>query len=205
MLAANNPARLAHLEPYLFDAVGPHFQATGQLAPEDFWLTLIWKANRAKNHERRRFEKLGECKFEEAVGRIAVALTEAGGLEERLRILMVKWGMKLPTASAVLTVLYPESFTVYDVRVCKQLGRFEEIAKDDFSEGLWGEYRKFVAAVELAAPSGLTLRQKDHYLWGLSLRDQVEADLKAPVPALKPRKKSQKNEGEAAVVSSIEP
>lgn len=197
MLAANNPARLAHLEPYLFDEVGPHFRNTGQLAPEDFWLTLIWKANRAKNHERRRFEKLGECSFEEAVDRIAVALTEAGSVDERLRILMENWGMKLPTASAVLTVLYPENFTVYDIRVCKQLGQFGEIAKDDFSEGLWDEYRKFVAAVELAAPSHLTLREKDHYLWGLSLRDQVEADLKAPVPALKPRKRSQMNEPKA--------
>lgn len=190
MLAAERPARLAHLEPYLFGEVGPHFRATGIIAPEDFWLILIWKANRAKNHERRRFEKRGNCGFGEAVDRIAAALTEAKGLNERLGVLMKTWGMKLPTASAILTVLYPESFTVYDIRVCKQLGRFEEIAKRNFSETLWDDYRRFVAAVELAAPLNLTLREKDHYLWGLSLRDEVEADLKAPAPALKPRKAS---------------
>ena len=34
---------------------------------------------------------------------------------------MRDWKLRLPTASAVLTVLYPEDFTVYDQRVCKML------------------------------------------------------------------------------------
>lgn len=74
MLAANEPARLAHLEPYLINEVGKHFRETGKLAAEDFWLILIWKANRAKNNERRRFEKLGKCTFEKVVETIACDL-----------------------------------------------------------------------------------------------------------------------------------
>lgn len=188
MLATKDPARLAHLEPYLLDVVGAHFRVTGQLALEDFWLILIWKANRAKNNARRRFEQVGKCTFEQAVSRIALALSAAQTRDARLRVLMRDWGMKLPTASAVLTVLYPESFTVYDIRVCDQLGGFHELATRRFSSRLWNEYQKFVAAVESAAPPHLTLRQKDHHLWGLSLMEQVSAELTAPVPARNPRR-----------------
>jgi hypothetical protein len=36
-------------------------------------------------------------------------------------ILMRDWGLRLPMASAILTVLFPEEFTVYDQRVCGSL------------------------------------------------------------------------------------
>ena len=41
---------------------------------------------------------------------------------------MTKWAFRLPTASAILTVLYPDVFTVYDRRVCKVLGAFDQLA-----------------------------------------------------------------------------
>lgn len=188
MLAAKDPARLAHLEPYLLDVVGAHFRDTGQLSPEDFWLILIWKANRAKNNARRRFEQVGDCTFEQAVAHIALALSAAQTPDAQLRVLMRDWGMKLPTASAVLTILFPENFTVYDIRVCNQLGGYHELATRRFSRGLWVEYQKFVEAVRSAAPANLTLRQKDHHLWGLSLMQQVRSELDAPVPARNPQR-----------------
>ena len=187
MLAANEPARLAHLEPYLIDEVGRHFRETGELAAEDFWLILIWKANRAKNNERRRFEKLGECTFEEAVTRIARALFEARSPKDRLGILMRGWKMKLATASAVSTILYPEDFTVYDVRVCDQLGSFHTLKDRRFTGRLWADYQHFVEAVINATPAHLNLRQKDHFLWGQSLRDDVRAELRAPAPQRNPQ------------------
>ena len=36
----------------------------------------------------------------------------------RMRILIEDWAFRLPMASSILTVLYPNSYTVYDVRVC---------------------------------------------------------------------------------------
>lgn len=188
MLSANEPARLAHLEPYLINEVGKHFRETGQLAVEDFWLILIWKANRAKNNERRRFEKLGDCTFEKAVEQIASNLYAAQSSEKRLGVLMRDWKMKLPTASAVLTILYPDSFTVYDIRVCDQLQDFHKLAARRFSTALSEDYQRFVAAVTEATPTHLTLRQKDHHLWGLSLMEDVRTDLRAPAPARNPPK-----------------
>lgn len=185
MLASEEPERLAHLEPYLLDVVGPHFRRTGELSPEDFWLILIWKANRAKNHQRRRLEAEGARTFSEAVTAIAKQLHGANTAEARLGLLMTTWGMRLPTASAVLTVLYPEEFTVYDIRVCDQLGDFHALVHRPSSAKLWGKYCRFRQAVETATPTNLTLRQKDHHLWGKSLMEQVRSDLAAPVPAAK--------------------
>ncbi len=187
MLAAEEPALLAHLEKYLSDRVGPHFRGTGKIAPEDFWLILIWKANRAKNNERRRFEAIGGCSFAVAIERIATALWAAKSPEARLRVLMAEWGMRLPTASAVLTILYPDHFTVYDIRVCNELGAFHQLGSRQFSERLFEEYLRFVAAVEAAVPSCPTLRGKDHHLWGRSLMRQVKADLSVGAPARNPR------------------
>ena len=161
MLARDEPASLAHLEPYLMEAVGPHFRRTGQLSPEDFWLILIWKANRAKNNERRRFEAIGKRTFAEAVCEVAGALHQSSSSQDRLKFLMASWQMKLPTASAVLTILYPDDFTVYDIRVCNQLGAFRALAGRSSSADLWDEYVKFVDAVRAGTPANLTLRQKD--------------------------------------------
>jgi hypothetical protein len=182
MLASEEPERLAHLEPYLLDVVGAHFRRTGELSPEDFWLILVWKANRAKNHQRRRLERNGGT-YREAVAAIARQLRGANAAPERLGTLMTTWGMRLPTASAVLTVLYPEEFTVYDIRVCDQLGDFHALVHRPFSAKLWADFCLFKEAVQRATPKKLTLRQKDHYLWGKSLMEQVRADLAAPVPA----------------------
>jgi hypothetical protein len=59
--------------------------------------------------------------FENAVGQIAASLHASEGKKGRLQILMLDWYLKLPMASAVLTVLYKDDLTVHDVRVCKQL------------------------------------------------------------------------------------
>ncbi|MGJ9384908.1 hypothetical protein [Salipaludibacillus sp. CF4.18] len=45
-----------------------------------------------------------------------------GNAKEKLRYVMKAWDFRLPMATAILTVLYPDDFTVYDVRVCEQLG-----------------------------------------------------------------------------------
>jgi hypothetical protein len=64
-------------------------------------------------------------------------------------------------ATAILTVLYPTEFSVYDVRVCEQLNDFKGLAGLQFSERLWQEFQRYLGAVHSAAPKGLSLRDKD--------------------------------------------
>ena len=129
---------------------------------------LVWKANRSKNQTRDRLASLGGS-FRKAARSIARNLYEAKTPKERLRVLMQNWGFRLATGTALLTVLYPTFFTVYDTRVCTILGRFGDLADRTFSDDLWTQYLKFKRCVNDAVPGAMPLRDKDRYLWGRSL------------------------------------
>ena len=166
-----------HLERYLFENVGPGFAETGKVSPTDFYLIIVWKANRAKSRIRKRLDKQ-KGGFSAAVSTIAERLRATPGARERLEILMKDWGFRLPMATAILTVLYPTNFSVYDVRVSQQLKDFHKLGQWGFSDRLWKEYQGYLRAVTSAAPKKLSLRDKDRYLWGRSFFEGVENDLR---------------------------
>ena len=154
------------LERYLFNEVGPRFRSSGVIEPVDLFMIFVWKTNRAKTTIRNKLKKLAHGNFSEAVAQIASALSSTEDRKERLAVLMRDWKLRLPTASAVLTVLYPEDFTVYDQRVCKMLDMQYRTAP--FSETLWSHYEKYKDAVCRSTPAGLSLRDRDRFLWGKS-------------------------------------
>jgi len=80
-------------------------------------------------------------------------------------------------ASAILTVLYPNEFTVYDVRVCDMIGDFHKLKNQQSFDALWDGYQKFKSKVVGVAPKEFSLRDKDHYLWGKSFYTQLESDI----------------------------
>jgi hypothetical protein len=169
------------LEDYIFDEVGPRFRKTGHIDPADFYLILIWKAERAKTRHKRRLAKTAGS-FAAAVKEVAASLHAAPAPGARLKLLMDKWQFLLPTASAILTVLYPEEFTIYDWRVCDELGGFHEIAKrrvfsDELWPVFWADYQHFMKAVKAAAPGELSLRDADRYLWGRSVYRSINKEL----------------------------
>jgi hypothetical protein len=93
-------------------------------------------------------------------------------------VLIEEWKFALPMSSAILTVLYPEEFTVYDYKVCNQLG-FPSLKNDyKFTEELWKGYRSYCMEVEAKTPKNLRLRDKDRYLWGQYSAEKLEADIK---------------------------
>lgn len=161
-------------ETYLLD-VGQRFRESGTLDPVDFYMMLAWKANRAKNYHRERLKRLSKSSFEYAVSQIAAELHGCSRLREKLEILMVAWEFALPTATAVLTLLYPDDFTVYDVLVCREL-QWDYHPDRYFSAKLWSDYQAYKEAVIKAAPSDLSLRDKDRYLIGRAYRKAVETD-----------------------------
>jgi hypothetical protein len=166
-----------HLEEYLFDEVGKRFIASGEISPEDFFCIISWKANRAKTKTKKRLAALAGGSYGRAVELIASGLKSAQQSKDRMKLLMKIWGFQLPMASAILTVLYPTEFTVYDVRICEMLGRFHDLAARGFTDNLWESYLEFKMAVEDAAPDHLALRDKDRYLWGKSFYEQVKRDV----------------------------
>lgn len=193
-LAATDPSALGRLEDFLFGTVGPHFRETGAISPEDFWLILIWKANRAKGQARWRIEQATGLSWSDAVPKIAKNISDAENDEARLRSLMTgNWKFRLPTASAILSVLYPDQFSVYDVRACETLeaeGLGDHHLLDwPYTVKTWPGYQRFLAAVRAAGPAQATLRQNDYYLWGRSLLRSVRSELAKPPKPRKPRQR----------------
>jgi hypothetical protein len=174
-------------ETYLFEDVSSRFQKQGFLDAFDFFSIVIWKANRAKSIIARKLLRLAEpheC-LDDVSRRLTAAIHAAGSDEERFALLFKKpWAFALPMASAVLTVLYPNVFTVYDYRVCDELKDFHSLKHLSDNRKVWQGYLCFCAAVDASSP-GSSLRNKDRALIGRSLASQLEEDIRSgfrPVP-----------------------
>ena len=165
------------LEGYLFSTVSPRFHHHGRLSAFDFFAIVIWKANRAKSKIAARLLQQGHDDLEQAVRALTSDLHEAADAEARFRLLLDEWGLLIPMASAILTVLYPDEFTVYDVRACDVLGDFHRLANWTRTDRVWDGYQKFLRAIRDAAPSNLGLRDKDRYLWAQAVADQLTHDI----------------------------
>jgi hypothetical protein len=98
--------------------------------------------------------------------------------KEKLRHLLETWGFRLPMASAILTVLYPDEFSIYDVRVCDTLGAFHALGDWTNFDRVWEGYKEYLARVREEGPDGSSLRDADRYLWGKSFHDQLCRDIK---------------------------
>lgn len=165
------------LERYLFGAVTDRYQREGFLNAFDFFSIVIWKANRAKSLMARRMLGNGHPSLEDAVGALTRAVHQAPTGEARFMVLVRDWAFRLPMASAVLTVLHPNDFTVYDVRACDALGGYHGIGGRTDPRTLWAGYCEFRKAVRAAAPQGLSLRDQDRFLWARSAAEQLRNDL----------------------------
>ncbi len=171
------------IERYLFSKVNEHFHQDGYLCAFDFFSIVGWKSNRPKGMIR---EALRErCPdLDQAVKSLTSEIDKAGDHENRLKILLDVRGIGLPMATAILTVLYPNHFTVYDTRVCNQLGRFSNLRSRSIAT-IWEGYEEFrqavrEEAVRRGAPEGLGLRNMDRWLWTLDVVDQLKREGCAP-------------------------
>jgi len=170
------------LESFLSDTVRPRFLARHFLSVEDFFCILIWKANRSKTNHASRLKERAGGDLARAVYELTSALFEKTERKDRLRVLIQDWGFWLPTASAILTVLHPDDFTVYDERVCDVLNNFRYVNQTTVFEKIWDGYEKYQKSAEEVAPKGLTLRDKDRYLWGKSFHAQLISDTELGFP-----------------------
>jgi hypothetical protein len=174
---------LSNLEAYLLEQVRPNFIRIGFLSASEFFCIVIWKANRAKSKIARKLLRDSSCKnLDEAVRKLTEDMAEAGTAESRLRVLVGKWRFALPMASAILTILYPEEFTIYDVRVAgiideENQTRLLHVGNRTAFANLWSGYREYMDLVERSAPTALSLRDKDRHLWGKSFFLQLQKDI----------------------------
>lgn len=156
-----------YLEQYLFEDVKDNFKKRGYLTAGEFFCIIIWKANRSKTKIKKRVKRF-DRDLDKAIRKITSELYNKGNQKERLKYLMSQCGFRLPMASAILTVLYPEDFTVYDVRVCDMLKDFYRLQNKTNFDKIWEGYQVFKNAVTNVVPEEASLRDKDRCLWGKS-------------------------------------
>lgn len=167
------------LETYIFGEVSTRFQREHALPAFDFFCIVIWKANRAKSKVAKRMLSYGHPDLETAVDALLAQVSDARDAKGRLAVLISLWGFRLPMASAILTVLYPNDFTIYDVRVCEALGAFGNVGNKSSFDAMWAGYAAFVERVRSEVPDESSLRDKDRYLWGMSFANQLRRDVAA--------------------------
>jgi hypothetical protein len=152
---------------YILHDVRWAWHLRGWLDATEFFSIVNWKARRANTYVAKRLLKHGKTHdLKDAVRRLTSAVHCAQPLE-RLRILMEDWGLRLPMASAILTVYDADEYTVYDVRVTSQLGQYVGLADRPWSPQLAEAYQSFVRAVRQAVP-GISLRDADRVLFSRS-------------------------------------
>lgn len=170
------PLEYYDIEKYLFTKVHERFRQDGWLCAFDFFSIVRWKSNRSKGMIRQALcERCSD--LDQAVESLTGDIHEAADHEVRLKILLEVRGIGLSMASAILTVLYPDHFTVYDTRVCNQLGGFRNLE----SRPTWKGYEEFRQAVQeeavrRGAPECLSLRDMDRWLWTLDVVDQLKSE-----------------------------
>ncbi|MGD1088038.1 MAG: hypothetical protein ABR955_04850 [Verrucomicrobiota bacterium] len=167
------------LERYLLEIVRPRFRNNGWIGAFDFFSIVIWKANRAKSKVANKMQRIsGEKDLEKICHKITKSLGRAKDDKERMYILISKWEFRLPMASAILTILYPDKFTVYDYRAAEQVGDDSKLNTKSNFEAIWTGYLKFKNLV-VKTGEGKLLRDKDRFLFGKSRMEDLERDIKS--------------------------
>lgn len=165
--------KLYNLERYLLEDVKDNFNKREYLTADEFFCIIIWKANRSKTKIKARLKKIDK-NLQKVVRKITSDLFNKKTHKEKLSYLMSpECGFRLPMASAILTILYPSEFTVYDIRVCNMLKNFHKLQNKTNSDKIWEGYQKFKAAVINAVPNEANLRDKDRYLWAKSFCEDL--------------------------------
>lgn len=157
------------LEDYLFNEIRDSFHKRGYLTPEEFFCIVIWKANRAKTRIKNRLLRKGN--LEEAIKELTSNFYIAEEFQDKLKIL-TDAGFMLPMATAILTVLYPNDFSVYDIRVREQLSIPPIYSNEKY-------FSEFLFKIkDFSKKQNLSLRNTDRYLWGKSFYEDLAEFLK---------------------------
>jgi hypothetical protein len=148
--------QMGTLELRLFDEVGPAVRGRGFYEPDELAAVAAWKTRRSKG-------RVASNPADDVRDITRLAFVAPERLQHRALTLLE--GVRVPTATALLAVVFPDRHTVLDVRSTEALARL----------GCWdgaGGYRAYLAVCqELARTVNVDLRTLDRALWQWSKDD----------------------------------
>lgn len=160
---------LYSLETYLFEKVSTQFSESGTMSSYDFFAIVIWKSNRAKTKIKNGLSAIGKTVDElmRAVGTTPEQVT-------KVDLLLATPGIGLAMASAILTVCYPQEFTVLDYRAWETLKLLDIPDLPTRTPGTASEYVGYCRACKVFAQHiGVSLRDLDRVLWAKNWEDDL--------------------------------
>lgn len=154
---------LYDIEKYLFEVISPEVKKKGYISFNDFYQICMWKSARPKKRY------LNNKELVESVTKRALLETDEG---KRIKILCELDGVGIATASAILTIIYPEKYAVIDVRDLEELNKIikNKIGKT-ISIKTWINYLAEIR--KLARENNVTPREIDKALFAMN-RESLE-------------------------------
>lgn len=173
------------LEKYLFDNVNKNFHNRGHLTAEEFFAIVIWKRNASKT------KIINGIKGDRrTVSEITLKISEAKTREQRLDALLSPKipgiGIGIAIASAILTVCYPDDFTIADYRACASLKNFGEEVIGNPATKISSYFEYLDKYKKLAHMYNLSLRDFDRVLWAMSWYEDLQRFLNGTIAVCLP-------------------
>jgi len=160
------------LEKYLEEEVRPAFKKNKHLTVEQFFAIIIWKRNASKTHIKERILN-GQpvSMLPKIIEKITRSIYNAPTKEKKLQVILdSSIGIRLSIASAILTILYPDDFSVYDYRV---RGKDKDISSFPTEKLISVYFGEYISKVKNSEPH-LSLRDCDRALWAKSWHEDLQ-------------------------------
>lgn len=151
--AYNEQVSYAEREDYLFNTIGKNIKNRGYLTKEELLEIVRWKSARAI--------RKAEVNSDEVVEKITKFAFSIDNEEVKIRVLTSLNGVSIPMASSILTIPFPESYGVIDIRGWQTLYilKLVNYSKEVFNERDWLLYLKTIR--DLGKKVNLTPREID--------------------------------------------
>lgn len=159
--------KLYDTEKYLFDVVGFEAKSRGYLTFKEFYQIAMWKSVRPK----KRYIANENKQHIKSITKMAFARTNE---VEKIKLLCELKGVAIPTASAILTIVFPEKYAVIDVRCMETLReKFKQEIGKYVSLKTWSDYLRIMR--KLAKENNITPRELDMALFAMH-REKLEKE-----------------------------
>jgi hypothetical protein len=157
------------LDDYLFRCVTGKYARQNTLNAFDFYAIVTWKSNRSISKVKNGLSAAG------LTPTILMAKVSAcASDQDRMMELDNVTGIGVPVASAILTVCYPNRFTILDYRAWEALLRFKMVTSQKMPNNIADYFSLYLPACRaMAIKQNMTLRELDKAMWGLSKRASI--------------------------------
>ncbi|HXB61791.1 MAG TPA: hypothetical protein VNU94_02920 [Acidobacteriaceae bacterium] len=154
-------------EDRVFPKIKAKILAKQELDKKDVLHILKWKLGRIKASDSRTISNKNLLIINKAIRSAGVG----NGLDA-LEALMQIHGIKLAVATTILTICYPEKFTIIDFRVLEVLNLFPATTDGWTAQKYVDEFLPVV--IKQSEKWNCSLRNADKALWGLSVKRRFE-------------------------------